>query len=245
MDTQQLWQAVLGEIELTLSKANFITWFRDTFISDYSNHQIIIGVPNTFTKAWLEKKHHDKIIVILRNLTKEEKIEVFYKVESCKTLLKKQILTGIMPTNIGSIDLSSETREPVTTKFGLNPKYVFENFVVGKGNELANAACQAVAANPGKTYNPLFIYGGVGLGKTHLMQGLGHAIIDARPDTKVLYVTSETFTNEYIQAVKEGKGHVFKDKYRNVDVLLVDDIQFISGKEGTQEAFFHTFNELH
>ena len=175
----------------------------------------------------------------------EEKIEVFYKVESCKTLLKKQILTGIMPTNIGSIDLSSETREPVTTKFGLNPKYVFENFVVGKGNELANAACQAVAANPGKTYNPLFIYGGVGLGKTHLMQGLGHAIIDARPDTKVLYVTSETFTNEYIQAVKEGKGHVFKDKYRNVDVLLVDDIQFISGKEGTQEAFFHTFNELH
>ena len=245
MDTQQLWQAVLGELELTLSKAHFVTWFKDTFISDYSDNQVIIGVPNTFTKAWLEKKYNDKIVAVLKKLTKKEKIQLHYKVESSKNHLKKQLLTIATQAPEVTQEILAEPKEVVNNRTGLNPKYVFETFVVGKGNELANAACLAVAQNPGKTYNPLFLYGGVGLGKTHLMQGIGTSFLKKNSSSKVLYVTCETFTNEYIQSVKEGRANAFKDKYRTVDILLVDDIQFISGKEGTQEAFFHTFNELH
>ncbi len=242
MDTQQLWQAVLGELELTITKANFITWFRDTFISDYTENQITIGVPNTFTKAWLEKKFNEKIHSILKNLTKKDRITIYYKVESSKNLLKKQLLNLVTQPDTPDMFHNSDA---VNHKTGINPKYVFETFVVGKGNELAQAAARAVTDNPGKTYNPLFMYGGVGLGKTHLMQAIGNAVLGREPETKVLYVTTENFTNEYIKSIKEGHMNTFMDKYRSVDILLVDDIQFISGKEGTQEAFFHTFNELY
>jgi len=241
MNNEQIWQAVLGEIELNLSKANFTTWFKNTFISLIDDEQIIICVPNTFTKAWLEKKNHKEICSALENIINKKVKKIFYKVEAKK----------IIPINIGrkegeeKKDEIAPTRiEPIpTNRFGLNSRYVFENFIVGKGNELAHAACQAVAANPGRAYNPLFIYGGVGLGKTHLLQAIGHEV--SKKTDKILYVTSEKFANDYIQSVRGGQGKEFKDRYRNVDLLLIDDIQFMAGKDGTQEEFFHTFNELH
>lgn len=244
MNNEQLWQAVLGEIELNLSKANFTTWFKCTFISSHEDNKIIIGVPNTFTKAWLEKKYHKEISIALENIKGEKIKEVFYKVESRKPgLIDGLVLknkTEAKPAN-GQIDTEKEV--VLTNRFGLNSRYTFDNFVVGKGNELAHAACQAVVANPGRAYNPLFIYGGVGLGKTHLLQAMGHEL--SKKTDKILYVSSEKFTNDYIQSVKSGHARDFKDRYRNVDLLMVDDIQFMAGKDGTQEEFFHTFNELH
>jgi chromosomal replication initiator protein len=243
MNNEQLWQSVLGEIELTVSKANFTTWFKNTFISSLEDDKLVICVPNTFTKAWLEKKYNSKIIEALENIIKKKITNIFFKVETRKNNPPinniNQSLEDKLPKNTATPPQESV---PVN-RFGLNNKYVFETFIVGKGNELAHAACKAVAANPGKSYNPLFIYGGVGLGKTHLIQAIGHEV--SKLNKKVLYVTSEKFTNEYIAAVKSGKGKDFKDIYRNVDLLLVDDIQFMAGKDGTQEEFFHTFNELH
>jgi chromosomal replication initiator protein len=237
MNNEQIWQAVLGEIELNLSKANFITWFKDTFISSFDNDCVIVCVPNTFTKAWLEKKYHKEIVGALENVTNKGLKEIIYKVEA-----KKQ---NVVSNILQKMKVKREEPEEViaVNRFGLNSRYVFDSFVVGKGNELAHAAAQAVAANPGQAYNPLFIYGGVGLGKTHLLQAIGHAV-SARTN-KILYVTSEKFTNDYIQSVRVGQGKDFKDRYRNVDLLLIDDIQFMGGKDGTQEEFFHTFNELH
>ena len=202
------------------------------------NKKVVICVPNTFTKAWLEKKYHKEISDALQNVCNEKIKEIFYKVETRKfnpvgDLLKK-IKIKKDPADESSVSVN---------RFGLNSRYVFNNFIVGKGNELAHAASQAVAANPGNAYNPLFIYGGVGLGKTHLLQAIGHEV--SKTTNKILYVTSEKFTNDYISAVKSGQAKEFKDRYRNVDLLLIDDIQFMAGKDGTQEEFFHTFNELH
>jgi chromosomal replication initiator protein len=248
MNNDQLWQAVLGEIELSLSKANFTTWFKNTFINSIEDNKVVICVPNTFTKAWLEKKYHDQIAKALNNVSEQEIKEIIYKVET-----KKPSNTETLLNSVKKVETEAETRqevpetkpnEPVIiNQFGLNSKYTFENFIVGKGNELAHAACQAVASNPGKAYNPLFIYGGVGLGKTHLLQAIGHEI--GKKTNKVMYVTCEKFTNDYIQSVKSGQAKTFKEKYRNADLLLIDDIQFMAGKDGTQEEFFHTFNELH
>lgn len=238
MNNDQLWESVLGEIELNLSKANFTTWFKNTFISSAQDGKVVICVPNTFTKAWLEKKYHKQILEAIKNIQKEDVRDICYKVE-----LRKTNPVGDLLKKIKIKKDSNEDDEVSTNKHGLNSKYVFENFVVGKGNELAHAACRAVAANPGRAYNPLFIYGGVGLGKTHLLQAIGHEV--TKEKSKILYVTSEKFTNDYIQSVKSGKAKDFKDFYRNVDLLLIDDIQFMAGKDGTQEEFFHTFNELH
>jgi chromosomal replication initiator protein len=237
MNNDQLWQAVLGEIELNLSKANFTTWFKNTFISSFENEKVIIGVPNTFTKAWLEKKYHKEILNALKNVSDKKIKEVYYNVETKKPGLVESLLRKTKKENKLNDDVV------ITNRFGLNSRYTFENFVVGKGNELAHAACQAVVANPGKAYNPLFIYGGVGLGKTHLLQAIGHEL--TKTTDKILYVTCEKFTNDYIQSVRNGKAKDFKDRYRNVDLLMIDDIQFMAGKDGTQEEFFHTFNELH
>lgn len=248
MTNQQLWQATLGELELVLSKPSFVTWFKQTFISSFENNTIIVGVPNSFAKKWLENKYHGLIINTLRKLISNQTLKVAYKIElrpefndffSQKTLEAPAVLLEAPPTDEVEITVQPQNI------YGLNPKYTLDSFVVGKGNELAHAACLAVIDTPGELYNPLFIYGGVGRGKTHLIQAVGHAFLREHPSKKVLYVTSETFTNEYIKSVKEGRANDFKDKYRNVDLLLIDDIQFISGKEGTQESFFHTFNELH
>ncbi|MDD4271242.1 MAG: chromosomal replication initiator protein DnaA [Patescibacteria group bacterium] len=237
MNNEQLWQAILGEIELSLSRANFTTWFKNTFISSFENSRVIICVPNTFTKAWLEKKYHKEIANAFKNVGSGEIKEILYKVEAKKEPAPDNFIKKLKIENI------AENKPKIVNRFGLNNRYIFDSFIVGKNNELAHAACQAVAANPGHAYNPLFIYGGVGLGKTHLLQAIGHEL--SKKSDKILYVSSEKFTNDYVQAVRNGQAKSFKDIYRNVDLLLIDDIQFMGGKDGTQEEFFHTFNELH
>ncbi|MFH1620495.1 MAG: chromosomal replication initiator protein DnaA [Patescibacteria group bacterium] len=249
MDFNEIWRATLGELELSLSKANFTTWFKNTFISSLENGRIVISVPNTFTKAWLEKKYHEAIVRALRSVTSNGVREVVYRVEVKNTTPLEQFSEHIEsshqifnePSNFDAEQQRAATKSDV----GLNPKYIFNSFVVGKTNELAHAAAIAVAAKPGETYNPLFIYGGSGLGKTHLLQAIGHHIQATMQDKKIFYVTCERFTNDFIQAIRSGRGKEFKDTYRNIDVFLIDDIQFIGGKESTQEEFFHTFNALH
>lgn len=246
MNKEELWQAALGELELLISKANFTTWFKNTFISDYSADKITIGVPNAFTKTWLENKYHEAILKALKNITDNKISCINYQVETKKSFSGKD--EGFKSRGTGEKTAAkrnlSEKDDPIN-KFNLNPRYTFENFVVGKGNELAHAACTAIAEKPGLVYNPLFLYGGVGLGKTHLMQAIGNYIIQHSPDKKVIYVTCEKFTNEFIQNVSRGNAEDFKKTYRSVDVLLIDDIQFLANKERTQEEFFHTFNALH
>lgn len=247
MNNEQLWQAVLGEMELLVSKANFTTWFKSTFIVSYEDGIMTVASPNGFTKSWLEKKYSDQVLQALRNLTDGEVRKVAFVVESSKNAgpLKQSVdaVTSRMASQ-GSAGAASEERANLN-KFGLNKKYVFETFVVGKGNELAHAAAIAVSRNPGEKYNPLFIYGGVGLGKTHLAQAVGNEMLKENPKLRILYINSEKFTNDYVQAIKSGQTENFKKFYRTVDVLLVDDVHFMSGKEQTQEEFFHTFNALH
>ncbi|MFH1233684.1 MAG: chromosomal replication initiator protein DnaA [Patescibacteria group bacterium] len=239
MNNEQLWQTILGEIELNLSRANFTTWFKNTFISSCENNSVIVCVPNTFTKAWLEKKYHKEISIAFKNAGQANIKEIIYKVETRKINPIDDLLKKIKIKKEDGI-----ADKPLTVnRFGLNIRYTFDNFIVGKNNELAHAACQAVVANPGHAYNPLFIYGGVGLGKTHLLQGIGHELM--KKTDKILYVTCEKFTNDYVQAVRSGQAKEFKERYRNVDLLLIDDVHFMGGKDGTQEEFFHTFNELH
>jgi len=241
LNPQQLWQAVLGELELTLSKANFSTWFKGTFISSIEGERANIGVPSTFIREWLEKKYQKAILQALQNLTQGKIKEINFKVEVVK---RPPINEPLKKSTKEKISINPPLEEKIN-HHGLNPRYTFKTFIVGKGNELAHAAAQAVVANPGKTYNPLFIYGGVGLGKTHLLQAIGHATVEKYPEKKILYITCEKFMNDFISSISSGEGERFKDKYRSIDVLLVDDIQFLGGKNGTQEQFFHAFNDLH
>ncbi len=254
MNTNELWQAVLGELELKLSKANFTTWFKNTFIVGCQEPEVIVGVPNTFTKAWLEKKYHKDILNLLQQFTSNHVRSVNYRVEMRPSMLSAMDTGAAEPEEAVAVAVSSfPSANPMdrsstssdTIELSINPKYSFASYIVGKQNELAHAAAQAVSAQPGGVYNPLFIYGGVGLGKTHLLQAIGNEIVKRDPRTRVLYVTCERFTNDFIHAVRTGRAKEFKDLYRTVDLLLVDDIQFITGKEGTQEEFFHTFNALH
>lgn len=254
MNTHELWESVLGQLELKLSKANFTTWFAGTFISEYRGGEVIVGVPNTFAKEWLEKKHTREISEFIQTITNTPVRTLIYRVET-KTIPstpleftnpalqapKKEEDYGFTPTAVSSPAHDAPPQSGVL----VNANYTFQTFVVGKQNELAHAAAQAVAAQPGGTYNPLFIYGGVGLGKTHLLHAIANEMRRKNPNVHVLYVTCEQFTNDFIHSIRIGKGKEFKDRYRKVDLLLIDDIQFITGKEGTQEEFFHTFNELH
>lgn len=243
MTKEQLWQAVLGELELSLSKANFTTWFNNTFVSEFDNKTVIIAVPNTFTKTWFENKYHKTISQALQNVTDNKVEKIVYKVEIPKNT--NTPISASPPLKDKKKVDSLKKRGGEKNTNGLNPLYTFDNFVVGKGNDLAKAACIATAEKPGIVYNPLFIYGGVGLGKTHLLQAIGHKTMEIYNNKKVVYVTCESFTNDFIQAVSNGKTEKFKDLYRSVDVLLIDDIQFLATKERTQEEFFHTFNTLH
>lgn len=242
MEEQKIWQATLGELELTLSRANFTTWFKSTFISKYQEGSIVIGVPNTFTKAWLEKKYHSSILKALQKITDNRVKNIIYQVET-KTDVVNQAET-VEEVQEAAVPMVEATVQ-VVNEFGLNPKYTFNSFVVGKANELAHAASLAVVGKPGQVYNPLFIYGGVGLGKTHLLQAIGNEVLKKDPNKKVLYVSSEKFTNDFIKSISSNRTEKFKNIYRGADILLIDDIQFLAGKEGTQEAFFHTFNDLH
>jgi chromosomal replication initiator protein len=248
MTNYDIWQSVLAEFELKLSKANFTTWFSNTGITQYNGGHVIVCVPNAFTQNWLEKKYHSELVKCLERVTGKPVKKVEYKVESIKKLEDKEAVFAQpepKPTPQPAQRPQIIQKNTAASRFGLNSNYTFANFVVGKANELAHAAAQAVATRPGMAYNPLFIYGGVGLGKTHLLQAIAHHMLEDNPQTKVLFVTSEKFTNDFIEAVKEGRAKEFKNRYRNVDLFLIDDIQFIAGKEQTQEEFFHTFNELH
>lgn len=241
MTEQELWQAVLADIELQISRANFITWFRNTYITSRRNGVVSIAVPNGFTREWLQSKYHKAILKSLRNTTPEAK-EVRYIIETKRNPSAPPVQKQLLPsTDSGSGQLAFEELN-VNRSTNLNPKYLFDTFIVGPSNELAHAAAISVSKTPGLSYNPLFIYGGVGLGKTHLLQSIGNALA---PTKNVAYLSSERFTNEFISAVQEGSMEAFKNKYRKKDVLIIDDIQFIAGKEQTQEEFFHTFNALH
>ncbi|MBU1039092.1 chromosomal replication initiator protein DnaA [Patescibacteria group bacterium] len=240
MNHQELWKSTLGELELFISKASFTTWFKNTDIIKIDNGVATVIVPNAFTKAWLENKYHNFIIKALQNISRGQVKEATYLVETLKKPLSKTSSSLTTP-----LESTKDTPTPNNTLCGLNPRYIFNNFIVGKHNELARAAALAVSEKPGQTYNPLFLYGGVGLGKTHLMQAVGHEVLKKNPGKKVIYAPCEKFTTEFIQAIGSGKTEKFKSTYRTVDLLLIDDIQFLAGKEGTQEEFFHTFNALH
>ena len=229
-----LWQSVLGEIELSVSHANFKTWFRDTELLSYDNGTATIGVVNVFAKSQLEKRFDTQIREILKKNNPNIK-DVNYKVKNTKKKITSRETTASLRDRANElISRAPVNAKTPTANTTLNPRYTFDNFVVGSCNDLAYTACQAAAANPGAKYNPLFIYGGVGLGKTHLIQAVGNAIIKRDPKMKVAYVSSETFMKEFLDSIR-FKIAGFSDKYRNVDVLIVDDMQFIAGKEKTQE----------
>jgi chromosomal replication initiator protein len=244
-----LWQSVLGEIELSVSHAAFTTWFKNTELIDNTNDTVTIAVPNIFAKRQFEVKFNDQVKSVLqKNGVSPQRITYTVKTAGKKTVSRETTATQqsavdelITPAPSNASDIRNS---PSGNGSGLNPRYTFANFIVGGSNDLAYAACQAVAANPGVKYNPLFLYGGVGLGKTHLMQAVGNEIAKNQPNARVLYINTETFTKDFIESMRFKKKGV-SDKYRNVDVLIVDDMQFIAGKEKTQEEFFHTFNVLH
>ncbi|PLR78311.1 chromosomal replication initiator protein DnaA [Bacillus sp. V3-13] len=232
-----LWNNALANIEKKISKPSFDTWLKSTKAHSLQGDTLTITAPNEFARDWLEERYSQLISGILYEITGEELLVKF-----------------IIPQNQNEeeIDLPLPQRRslkdedpPELPQNMLNPKYTFDTFVIGSGNRFAHAASLAVAEAPAKAYNPLFIYGGVGLGKTHLMHAIGHYVIDHNPSAKVVYLSSEKFTNEFINSIRDNKAVDFRNKYRNVDVLLIDDIQFLAGKEQTQEEFFHTFNTLH
>jgi chromosomal replication initiator protein len=251
MDTGSLWQAVLGEIELGVSHGNYVTWFKNTRLLRVKDDVAVIGAPNVFIKQQLERKFNELITETLaKNGVSPERVE--YKILPASALYRKveDDQTVILnPANAKSIEPPKRT--PTTSSLthtyrqGLNERYTFENFVVGSGNELAFAACQAIAQNPGAKYNPLFLYGGVGIGKTHLIQAVGTAVLTRNKDAHIVYVSTEQFVQEFLDAIRYRKNTDFAGYYRSADVLIVDDVQFIAGKEKTQEEFFHTFNALH
>ncbi|HEV2402943.1 MAG TPA: chromosomal replication initiator protein DnaA [Candidatus Saccharimonadales bacterium] len=246
MQEQGLWQAVLGEIELSVSRGNFVTWFKNTTLLRFEGNELLVGVPSIFVKGQLEHKFND---LILQTLKKNglESAHVTYKVHSALTRRLEEPVLGESPSPTTDAPTAARPRSTLahTYRQGLNERYNFENFVVGSSNELAYAACQAVATTPGKKYNPLFLYGGVGIGKTHLIQAVGNAVLAANPRARVVYVSSEQFVQEFVDALRFKKNTAFADFYRGADVLIVDDVQFLAGKEKIQEEFFHTFNALH
>lgn len=231
-----LWNEVLSKVEERISKPSFETWLKSTKLMSYGNENVTIAVPNSFAKDWLENHYVHLITGILSELTGEDRLIQF--------VVPKEMEENDFQLPKPAVQQSEKIQVPSASVM-LNPKYTFDTFVIGSGNRFAHAASLAVAEAPAKSYNPLFIYGGVGLGKTHLMHAIGHYILEQNPNAKVVYLSSEKFTNEFINSIMNNKAGDFRNQYRNVDVLLIDDIQFIAGKEQTQEEFFHTFNTLH
>jgi chromosomal replication initiator protein len=246
MNFQELWESALGEIKLNISKANYLTWLKDAFIMDLKGDTVFLGIPSSFTKEWLENKYHKQILSALYNLDPEIK-KIEYVVTTDKNSLKKINITKAKQSSRSqkSSILDEQLEFNIDSETNLNPKYTFENFIIGTNNELANAAALAITENLGSKYNPLFIYGGVGLGKTHLLQAIGNKLKNKNKKIKIKYASSEKFTDELINAIRNQKMTEFKKSFRNLDLLLIDDIQFIAGKDKTQEELFHTFNNLH
>ncbi len=247
MTNEELWNRALSEIELAVSRANFATWFKDTHILDHKEGTVTIAVPNGFAKEWLENKYHKFILKSIRTLIPEVRA-VNYSISTAADSRNKNAQTKAKIekeanfNNQEQLEFKDFYVDPATN---LNPKYTFDNFVVGSFNDLAYTAALAVIKNLGKAYNPLYIYGGVGLGKTHLLQAIGNSIKTNYPEKKVHYLTSEKFSNELVSSIQNMTIHNFKEKYRDVDLLIVDDIQFFAGKTKTQEEFFYTFNTLY
>jgi chromosomal replication initiator protein len=255
MQQDSLWQAVLGEIEVSVSRGNFVTWFKNTCLLKQSGDTAIVGVPNIFIKQQLEKKYSDLIAETLRKhgipVT-----QVTFKISSSaapsKPVEDKVVAmpsgdsaAGRQKPGGGAKPAKASNSLSHSYRQGLNERYTFDNFVVGASNELAFAACQAIAGQKGTKYNPLFLYGGVGIGKTHLLQAVGNTLAAADPKAKVLYISTEQFVQEFVDALRFRKTADFAGYYRTADVLIVDDVQFIAGKDKMQEEFFHTFNVLH
>ena len=238
MEAKQAWQSALGQLQMEMPKASFDTWVRDTQIASYEDGLFTITVHNAYARDWLESRLSSTVTRLLTGIMNRS-VEVAFIVRS------NESSADIHPT-LPSGETSTVTDDIPALRpksASLNPRYTFENFVVGPNNRLAHAASQAVAENPATAYNPLFLYGGVGLGKTHLLHAIGNYCQEHGQN--VLYVSSEEFTNDMIGAIRSHTTQAFREKYRSADVLLVDDIQFIAGKESTQEEFFHTFNTLH
>jgi chromosomal replication initiator protein len=239
MKSNEVWQAALGELQLQMTRDTFNTWLRPTRVISYEDGTLIIGVENGYVREWLSNR---LLTTIQRTVTSiaGRTVEVKFAVwsEKGKSAEQLHLLYGLDPAV-----QANQTQSPANGSSPLNVRYTFDSFVVGPSNRLAHAASRAVAEQPATAYNPLFLYGGVGLGKTHLLHAIGHEC--QALGLQVLYVSSETFTNDLINAIRLHITDSFREKYRNTDVLLIDDVQFIAGKESTQEEFFHTFNTLH
>lgn len=244
MTNEELWQTALGELGVQISKANFATWLKNTSLAQAKDGEAVVRVPNAFTKEWLENKYNKIILRALRNASHEIK-EVSYTIHGdASSIIKAGKKEQAIQKN--AEDQMDFQELLINQETNLNPKYTLESFVVGSNNELACAAGQAIIETPGLKYNPLFIYGGTGLGKTHLLQAIGNKIFNVHKGSKkVKYVTSEKFTSEVITAIRTKGMENFKERYRKVDVLIIDDVQFFGGKEKTQEELFHTFNALY
>lgn len=242
MDLENLWQSVLAQIQLDISPANFATWFANTKILSFEDGIISVATPNSFSKEWLEQKYGKDILKILQSLDKNIKA-VSFVVDPRKT--KKAPGKKIAENDKDSTEQLGFKELEINKETNLNPRYVFDNFIVGPFNELAFAAAMAVVEEPGKNYNPLFIYGGVGLGKTHLVQAIGNKIKEDSPEKKVKYLPAEKLISIIVNSIKKNSIEELKKTLRELDVLIVDDIQFIAGKDKTQEEFFHTFNSLY
>ncbi len=251
MDAKQVWRAALGELQVSLSPANFETWLKETALVAVDDNRFRVAVPNGFAKDWLETRYRSLISQTLARVVGYS-VQVDFEV--------REGLTGVLsedgPQAPAAVAEPSAPKQHVRLEPGrvgaseggslnLNPRYTFRNFIVGSANRLAHAASLSVAERPGHAYNPLFLYGGVGLGKTHLMHAIGNQVLTRFPRKRVVYATSEKFTNEFITSIQQGKIDDFRARYRRIDLLLIDDIQFIADKERTQEEFFHTFNAIH
>lgn len=230
MNAHQAWQATLGQLQMEMSKAAYDTWVRSAELVSYNDQTFVIGVQNAYARDWLESRLSSTVTRLVSGLMNQPQKVDF--------IVWQKEIDANEPETVLEITEAASTRNP-----SINPKYSFENFVVGSSNRLAHAACMAVADNPARAYNPLFLYGGVGLGKTHLLHAMGNVAV--RNGLQVLYVSSEEFTNDFIASIQKHTNAAFRERYRQIDVLMIDDIQFIAGKESTQEEFFHTFNTLH
>ena len=246
MDTKELWDKCLTEIELNISKANFSTWFKNTSIIKEESGVIHLGVPNEFVKDWLYNKFHKLILKTLINNNSEIRgVEYFINKQDPKKLkeLSKNDNLSISPINLNNELPLNDLY--INKDDNLNPRYNFNSFIVGPFNELAYAVSQAIITNPGQNYNPFFVYGGTGLGKTHMIQAIGNTIKTKYPNKKIYYVSLEKFAIDYINSIQNKNPNAFKEKYRKYDVFIMDDIQFISKMDKTQEELFHLFNTLY
>lgn len=251
MILQELWDGALGEIEVSISKASFNTWFKNSRLISRIGNKVVVGIESVFQKSWIENKFNDIVIRALRNIDPTIK-EVVYEVHTVDSTTdqikkisrqKKQPLVNAVSAQKSQLELKSFPKNQFET--GLNPKYNFESLIVGSFNEVAHAAALSVTENLGKKFNPLFIYGFTGLGKTHLLQAIGNRALRLYRNIQIRYVTSETFTNELVNALKRQEMEQFKEKYRSTDLLIIDDVQFLSNKEKSQDELFHTFNYLY